>query len=71
MFMNRLTKTPGKPRDLLKSGTEELYRYTGNSKFLQLPDMLNSAEKMLPDMICNYEKTVMAWENLKGKVLRP
>ena len=71
VFMNRLTKTPGKPRDLLKSGTEELYRYTGNSKFLQLPDMLNSAEKMLPDMICNYEKTVMAWENLKGKVLRP
>ena len=51
-------------RHHLEKGAAALARYTRDSRFLRLPAIGDAAQRQLPDMIAQYERTVRAWQTL-------
>ncbi len=48
----------------LKAGSNALYRYTMDKRFLTLPNIQSAAEEWLPDMIIQYQKSKESWSDL-------
>lgn len=47
----------------LEVGARALFRYTQDSRFLDLPNIQQAAEVCLPDMVVQYTRTKRAWDD--------
>ena len=47
----------------LEVGARALFRYTQDSRFLDLPNIQQAAEACLPDMVVQYTRTKRAWDD--------
>ena len=47
----------------LEVGARALFRYTQDSRFLNLPNIQQAAEACLPDMVVQYTRAKRAWDD--------